>query len=116
MIEYIIFIFANLWSYFFIRLKKSFSKKTKILFSLFVAKISYFTLISSVFFGIFNFGFKNSLIGLLLSILTIETLFFIGKKYLSQKNNLLEKITKMKSYFEYILIIFFVAYLINKFY
>ena len=98
-----------------IRLKKSFSKKTKILFSLFVAKISYFTLISSIFFGIFNFGFKNSLIGLFLSILTIETLFFIGKKYLSQKNNLLEKITKIKNYFEYILIIFFVAYLINKF-
>jgi len=116
MTEYLLFIFANLWSYFFIKFKKNFSKKANIIFSLFVAKISYFTLISSIFFGIFNFGLKNSFIGLISSIVFIEIFFFIGKKYLNQKNNLLEKIDKFKSYFEYGLIAFFLIYLINKYY
>ncbi|MEK9717348.1 MAG: hypothetical protein VW228_03480, partial [Pelagibacteraceae bacterium] len=116
MIEYTLFLFANLWSYFFIKLKKNFSKKTNIIFSLFVAKISYFTLASSIFFGIFNFGLQNSFLGLILSIIFIEIFFFVGKKYLNQKNNLLEKVQKFKSYFEYGLIAFFLIYLINKFY
>tara|TARA_B100000963_G_scaffold48418_1_gene36662 strand:- start:135 stop:488 length:354 start_codon:yes stop_codon:yes gene_type:complete len=116
MIEFTLFIFACLWSFFFIKLKKNFSQKTNIILTIFVIKVSYLTLISSVFFGITNFGFKKTSLSLLITFLLIEIIFFIGKRYLSNKNELLYKIIKIKYYFEYALIGSFTLYLINKFY
>ena len=116
MIEYTLFILACLWSFFFIKLKKNFSQKTNIILTIFVIKVSYLTLISSIFFGITNFGIKKTLISLLITFLLIEILFFVGKKYLSNKNKLFDKIIKIKYYFEYALISAFALYLINKFY
>ena len=116
MIEFTLFIFACLWSFFFIKLKKNFSQKTNIILTIFVIKISYITLISSIFFGVTNFGLKKTFISLLVTFLIIEILFFIGKKYLSNKNNLFDRIIKIKNYFEYTLIVVFAVYLINKFY
>ena len=116
MIEYTLFIFACLWSFFFIKLKKNFSHKTNIILTIFVIKVSYLTLISSVFFGITNFGLKKTFISLLATFIFIEILFFAGKKFLSNKSKLLDKIIKIKYYFEYALIAAFSLYLINKFY
>jgi len=116
MIEFTLFIFACLWSFFFIKLKKNFSQKTNIILTIFVIKISYITLISSIFFGVTNFGLKKTFISLLVTFLIIEILFFIGKKYLSNKSNLFNKVIKIKYYFEYTLIAIFALYLINKFY
>ena len=116
MIEYTLFIFACLWSFFFIKLKKNFSQKTNIILTIFVVKVSYLTLISSIFFGITNFGFKKTFMSLLATLLFIEILFFVGKKYLSSKNKLFDKIIKIKYYFEYTIIACFTLYLINKFY
>jgi len=115
MFEYTIFLFANLWSYTFIKIKKSFSKKAGIIFSIFVAKISYFTLISSIFFGISSFGFKNSIIGLFLCVLFVEIIFLIGRRYLDKKTDLLNKISKIKFYLEFLIIVFFIIYIIKKF-
>ena len=116
MIEYTFFILACLWSFFFIKLKKNFSQKTNIILTIFVIKVSYLTLISSIFFGITNFGIKKTLISLLITFSLIEILFLVGKKYLSNKNKFFDKIIKIKYYFEYALIAVFALYLINKFY
>ena len=116
MIEYTLFIFASLWSFFFIKLKKNFSQKTNIILTIFVIKVSYLTLISSIFFGITNFGLKKTLMSLSATFIFIEILFFAGKKYLSNKSKLLNKVIKIKYYFEYALIASFTLYLINKFY
>ena len=51
MIEYTLFIFACLWAFFFIKLKQNFSKKTNFILTIFVIKISYITLIYSIFLG-----------------------------------------------------------------
>ena len=99
MIEFTLFIFACLWSFFFIKLKKNFSQKTNIILTIFVIKISYITLISSIFFGVTNFGLKKTFISLLVTFLIIEILFFIGKKYLSNKSKLFDRIIKIKYYF-----------------
>ena len=101
MIEFILFIFACLWSFFFIKLKKKFSQKTNILLTIFVN---------------INFGIKKTFISLLATFIIIEILFFTGKKYLSNKSNLFDRIIKIKYFFEYALIASFTLYLINKFY
>ena len=116
MIEFTLFIFACLWSFFFIKLKKNFSQKTNIILTIFIIKVSYLTLISSIFFGITNLGFKKTFMSLLATFVFIEILFFAGKKYLSNKSELFDKIIKIKFYFEYALIAAFALYLINKFY
>ena len=116
MMEYILFIFACLWAFFFIKIKQNFSKKINIILNIFVIKISYITLISSFFFGFSNFGLKKTFISLLATFIFIEILFFIGGKYLSRKNQLLDKVIKIKYVFEYTLIGTFVIYIINKFY
>ena len=85
MIEFTLFIFACLWSFFFIKLKKNFSQKTNIILTIFVIKISYITLISSIFFGVTNFGLKKTFISLLVTFLIIEILFFIGKNIYQTK-------------------------------
>ena len=116
MIEFTLFIFACLWSFFFIKLKKNFSQKTNIILTIFVIKVSYLTLISSIFFGITNFGIKKTFMSLFATFIFIEILFFTGKKYLSNKSNLFDKIIKIKYYFEYAIIASFALYLVNKFY
>ena len=115
MIEFTLFIFECLWSFFFIKLKKNFSQKTNIILTIFVIKVSYLN-ISSIFFGITNFGIKKTFMSLLATFIFIEILFFTGKKYLSNKSNLFDRIIKIKYYFEYALIASFTLYLINKFY
>ena len=84
MIEYIFFIFACLWAFFFIKLKQNFSKKTNFILTIFV--------------------------------ILVEILFFIGKKYLSSKNQLSNKVIKIKNFIEYAIIATFTIYIINKFY
>ena len=119
MIEYTLFIFACLWAFFFIKLKQNFSKKTNFILirgSIFVIKISYITLIYSIFFGISNFGLKKTFISLFVIFISIEILFFLGKKYLSSKNQLLDKVIKIKNFVEYAIIGAFTIYIINKFY
>ena len=116
MIEYTLFIFACLWAFFFIKLKQNFSKKTNFILTIFVIKISYITLIYSIFFGISNFGLKKTFISLFVTFISIEILFFLGKKYLSSKNQLLDKVIKIKNFVEYAIIGAFTIYIINKFY
>ena len=116
MIEYTLFIFACLWAFFFIKLKQNFSKKTNFILTIFVIKISYITLIYSIFFGISNFGLKKTFISLFVIFISIEILFFLGKKYLSSKNQLLDKVNKIKNFVEYAIIGAFTLYIINKFY
>ena len=116
MIEYTLFIFACLWAFFFIKLKQNFSKKTNFILTIFVIKISYITLIYSIFFGISNFGLKKTFISLFVTFILIEILFFLGKKYLSSKNQLLDKVIKIKNFVEYAIIGAFTIYIINKFY
>ena len=116
MIEYTLFVFACLWAFFFIKLKQNFSKKTNFILTIFVIKISYITLIYSIFFGISNFGLKKTFISLFVTFISIEILFFLGKKYLSSKNQLLVKVNKIKNFVEYAIIGAFTIYIINKFY
>ena len=108
MIEYTLFIFACLWAFFFIKLKQNFSKKTNFILTIFVIKISYITLIYSIFFGISNFGLKKTFISLFVTFISIEILFFLGKKYLSSTNFILTifviKISYIKTNFFFILV------------
>jgi hypothetical protein len=92
-IKYLSFLLGLIWSYSFIRTQSIFSKKTAILFKVFISKVSWITFILACYFGYKNFSFKAT------------------KKYLENKFGA-EKLEKTKTVLEYSLIIFIVYFII----
>ena len=82
-IKYISFLVGVIWSYSIIKTQSIFSKKTGLLFKLFISKVSWFTLIAACYFGYKNFSIKFTIIGIVLSVLIVQFSFsFIKKNYL----------------------------------
>ena len=63
------------------------------------------------YFGYKNFSFKATIIGILISVGIVHLMFFISGRYLENKFGM-DKIKKMKGFFEYALIFFIVYFII----
>ena len=109
-IKYISFLIGIIWSYSIIKTQSVFSKKTGIIFKIFITKVSWFTFVAVCYFGYKNFTIKSTIIGVIIGILIVNTGFYLLKKYISQKFNK-NQITVFKSFFEYTLI-FLVIYFV----
>ena len=110
LIKYISFLIGIIWSYSIIKTQSVFSKKTGIIFKIFITKISWFSLIAACYFGYKNFTVKSTVIGIIIGVLLVNVGFYLLKKYINQRFNE-KQITTFKSFFEYTLI-FLVIYFV----
>ena len=111
LVKYLSFLVGVIWSYSLIKTQSIFSKKTAILFKVFISKVSWITFILACYFGYKNFSFKATLIGISISIIIVHLMFYISKKYLENKFGA-EKLEKSKTILEYSLIFFIVYFII----
>ena len=109
-IKYISFLIGIIWSYSIIKTQSVFSKKTGIIFKIFITKVSWLTFVAACYFGYKNFTIKSVIIGIVIGILLVNIGFYFLKKYINQKFNE-KQITIFKSFFEYTLI-FLVIYFV----
>jgi hypothetical protein len=110
LIKYISFLIGIIWSYSIIKTQSVFSKKTGIIFKIFITKISWFSLIAACYFGYKNFTVKSTIIGIIIGVLLVNVGFYLLKKYINQRFKE-KQITIFKSFFEYTLI-FLVIYFV----
>ena len=111
-IKYITFLIGIIWSYSIIKTQSVFSKKTGIIFKIFITKVSWLTLIAACYFGYKNFTIKSTVIGVIIGILLVNIFFYLLKKYINQKFNE-KQLTNLKSFLEYgliFLVIYFVLF------
>jgi hypothetical protein len=109
-ITYISFIVGIIWSYSIIKTQSVFSKKSGIIFKIFITKVSWITFIAACYFGYKNFSIKYTVIGVIIGVLLVNLSFNLIKKYINQRFNE-KQITIFKSFFEYTLI-FLVVYFV----
>ena len=109
-ITYISFLVGIIWSYSIIKTQSVFSKKSGIIFKIFITKVSWITFIAACYFGYKNFSIKFTVIGVIIGILLVNLSFNLIKKYINQRFNE-KQITIFKSFFEYTLI-FLVVYFV----
>jgi hypothetical protein len=109
-VSYISFLIGIIWSYSIIKTQSVFSKKTGIIFKIFITKVSWITFIAACYFGYKNFSIKYTVIGIIIGILLVNLSFNLIKKYINQRFNE-KQITIFKSFFEYTLI-FLVVYFV----
>ena len=102
-IKYISFLIGIIWSYSIIKTQSVFSKKTGIIFKIFITKVSWFTFVAACYFGYKNFTIKSTIIGIIIGILLVNVCFYLLKKYINSKFNE-KKIAIFKSFFEYTLV------------
>ena len=110
-IKYLSFLLGLIWSYSFIRTQSIFSNKTALLFKLFISKVSWITFILACYFGYKNFTIKSTLIGIVIAIAIVHTMFYFSGKYLENKFGA-EKLEKTKTILEYSLILFIIYFII----
>ena len=110
-IKYISFLIGIVWSYSIIKTQSVFSKKTGIIFKIFITKVSWLTLIAACYFGYKNFSIKFTIIGLIIGVLLVNIGFYFSKKFINQKFNE-KQITIFKSFFEYTLIFWVLYYVL----
>ncbi len=109
--KYIGFIFTLLWAYTFIRAQGIFGKKAGILFTIFISKISWITFIIACYYGIKNFSFYYALGGIAFSIIAVHLVFNKLATYIKDKINDDEKLLKIKTVAEYLIIGLIVYYI-----
>ena len=110
-LKYITFLIGVIWSYSIIKTQSVFSKKAGLIFKIFVTKISWFTLIAACYFGYKNFSVKSTIIGIIITILLVNTGFYLSKKFINQRFEE-KKITIFKSFIEYTLIFWVIYYVL----
>ena len=108
---YISFLIGIIWSYSIIKTQSVFSKKTGIIFKIFITKVSWFTLIAACYFGYKNFSFKFTIIGIIVGILLVNLVFYLSKKIINQKFNE-KQIISIQKFFEYTLIFWVIYYVL----
>tara|TARA_Y100001970_G_C14022368_1_gene744214 strand:- start:307 stop:651 length:345 start_codon:yes stop_codon:yes gene_type:complete len=109
-IKYLSFLLGIFWSYSIIKTQSIFSNKTAILFKVFISKVSWFTFIAACYFGFKNFSLKAWIIGIIVSVGLVHILFFLLGSFFTNKLGK-EKIIRIKTIFEYTLIILIVYFI-----
>ena len=109
-LKYLSFIVCIVWAYSIIRTQSIFSKKTGLIFKIFISNISWLTFLVAVYFGYKNFSIQLTLIGIIFSILIVHLGFkFLGKFLKSKYTE--RQLSISKSIFEYSLIAWVLYYL-----
>ena len=109
-LKYLSFIVGIVWAYSIIRTQSIFSKKTGLIFKIFISNISWLTFIAAVYFGYKNFSIQLTLMGIIFSILIVHLGFkFLGKFLKSKYTE--RQLSISKSIFEYSLIVWVLYYL-----
>ena len=109
-LKYFSFIVGIVWAYSIIKTQSIFSKKTGLIFKIFISNISWLTFIVAVYFGYKNFSIQLTLIGIIFSILIVHLGFkFLGKFLKSKYTE--RQLSISKSIFECSLIAWVLYYL-----
>ena len=110
-IKYIGFLFTLLWSYTFIKSQNIFKKGSGILITLFVSNVSWLTFIAACFYGLKNFSFYYALLGIIVSIILVHLAFARLSLYINSRFDDKNKLMKIKTIVEYLIIIFIIYYI-----
>ena len=104
-IKYAVFLFTLLWSYTFIKSQSIFKKGSGILITLFVTNISWFTFIAACFYGLKNFSFYQTLLGIALSIILVHLAFSRLSLFINNIFKNKDTLLKIKTLIEYLILI-----------
>ena len=110
-IKYIGFLFTLLWSYTFIKSQSIFKKGSGILITLFVSNISWLTFIAACWYGLKNFSFFQTLLGIAVSIILVHLAFARLSLYINSKFDDKRNLIILKTTIEYLIISIFVYYI-----
>ena len=110
-LKYISFLIGLTWSYSLIKTQSIFSKKTGLIFKIFISKVSWLTFLAAIYFGYKNFSIKPTLIGVIMSVFIVHLGFMFLSKFLSSKFTKKQLIFS-KNFFEYSLIVWILYYFI----
>ena len=110
-IKYISFLVGLTWSYSLIKTQSIFSKKTGLIFKIFISKVSWLTFLVAIYFGYKNFSFEATLIGIVISIVIVHLGFMFLSKFLKSKFSE-KQLIFLKNFFEYSLIAWILYYFI----
>ena len=109
-LKYLSFLIGIIWSYSIIKTQSVFSKKTGLIFKVFISNVSWLTLIVACYFGYKNFSMQYTIIGIASGIILVHLGFYFLKKLLTSKFS--EKNLQItKSFFEYTLIMWVIYYI-----
>ena len=109
-LKFLGFFFSVLTAYSLIRTQSAFSKKTGILFTVFISKISWFSLIITCYYGFKTFSLTWFAVGLIIPIAIIESTYRYIKNYLSSKIKDPVIMQRTKTAFEYLVIFIIIKY------
>ena len=110
-IKYLGFLFTLLWSYSFIKSQSIFKKGSGILITIFVSNISWLTFIAACWYGLKNFSFYQTLLGVAVSIILVHLAFVRLSLYINSKFNDKRNLIILKTAIEYLIIAIFVYYI-----
>ena len=109
-LKYFSFLVGIIWSYSIIKTQSVFSKKTGLIFKVFISNVSWLTLLAACYFGYKNFPIQSTIIGIIVGIIIVHIGFHFSKKFLISKFS--EKQLQLsKSFFEYSLIVWVIYYI-----
>ena len=110
-IKYISFLVGLAWSYSLIKTQSIFSKKTGLIFKIFISKVSWLTFLVAIYYGYKNFSFQYTLIGIVTSVVIVHLGFMFLSKFLKSKFSE-QQLIFSKNFFEYSLIVWILYYFI----
>ena len=99
------FLFTLLWSFTFIKSQSIFKKGSGLLITIFVTNVSWVTFILACFYGLKNFSFYYAILGIVLTIVFVHLAFARVKLFIESKINDKNKLIKIKTFLEYLIII-----------
>tara|TARA_B100001063_G_C16642986_1_gene491813 strand:- start:430 stop:774 length:345 start_codon:yes stop_codon:yes gene_type:complete len=109
-LKFVGFFFSILTAYSLIKTQSAFSKKTGILFTLFISKISWFSLIITCYYGLKTFSLTWFAVGFIIPITIVEITYRYISNYLVTKIKDPVMMYRIKTTFEYLVIIIIVKY------
>tara|TARA_B100000427_G_scaffold231823_1_gene194981 strand:- start:981 stop:1322 length:342 start_codon:yes stop_codon:yes gene_type:complete len=110
-VKYISFLVGLTWSYSLIKTQSIFSKKTGLIFKIFISKVSWLTFLVAIYYGYKNFSFQYTLIGIVTSVVIVHLGFMFLSKFLKSKFSE-QQLIFSKNFFEYSLIVWILYYFI----
>ena len=110
-VKYISFLVGLTWSYSLIKTQSIFSKKTGLIFKIFISKVSWLTFLVAIYYGYKNFSFQYTLIGIVTSVVIVHLGFIFLSKFLKSKFSE-QQLIFSKNFFEYSLIVWILYYFI----
>ena len=110
-LKYISFLIGLTWSYSLIKTQSIFSKKTGLIFKIFISKVSWLTFLVAIYFGFKNFSLQSTLVGVVVSVVIVHLGFIFLSKFLKSKFTD-KQLIFFKNFFEYSLIVWILYYFI----